>query len=106
MLTAILFVLVGLALLVFGADQFISGAAGVARSMDIPPLIIGLTIVGLATSMPEILVSVVAALDGKTEIAIGNAIGSNIANIGMVLGVRSCFCPLWLLPIPCGASMA
>lgn len=86
MLTAIVFVLVGLALLIFGADQFISGAAGVARSMDIPPLIIGLTIVGLATSMPEILVSVVAALDGKTEIVIGNAIGSNIANIGLVLG--------------------
>jgi cation:H+ antiporter len=86
MLTAFLFLLLGLGLLIYGADQFVTGAASIARSMEISPLIIGLTIVGLATSMPEILVSVVAALDGKTEIAIGNAIGSNIANIGLVLG--------------------
>ncbi len=86
MLTAFLFVLVGLGLLMYGAAQFVTVAAGIARSMEIPPLIIGLTVVGLATSMPEILVSVVAALAGKTEIAIGNAVGSNIANIGLVLG--------------------
>jgi cation:H+ antiporter len=86
MLTAFLFILLGLGLLIYGADQFVTGAASIARSMEISPLIIGLTIVGLATSMPEILVSMVAALAGKTEIAIGNAIGSNIANIGLVLG--------------------
>jgi len=79
-------ILAGLALLVYGADRFVEGAAAIARYLGMPPLLIGLTIVGIATSAPEILVGVVAALEGKTEIAIGNAIGSNIANIGLVLG--------------------
>ncbi|MGI9228532.1 MAG: calcium/sodium antiporter [Gammaproteobacteria bacterium] len=87
MLFASLLVVAGLALLVWGADRFVAGAAGTAHSLGVAPLIIGLTIVGTATSAPEVLVGVSAALEGKTNIAVGNAIGSNIANIGLVLGV-------------------
>ncbi len=94
MLPAFLFMLAGLVFLVFGADRFILGAAGTARCLGVSPLIIGLTIVGTATSAPEVLVGVVAALDGKTAIAIGNAIGSNIANVGLVLGATVLFKPL------------
>ena len=84
----------GLLLLVLGADRFVSGASGTARALGVPPLIIGLTIVGIATSMPEVLVGGVAAWDEKTRIAIGNALGSNIANIGLVLGATALFTPL------------
>jgi cation:H+ antiporter len=87
-------ILAGLALLVYGADRFVDGAAKIARYLGMPPLLIGLTIVGMATSAPEILVGVVAALEGKTEIAIGNAIGSNIANIGLVLGFTVMLMPV------------
>jgi len=87
-------ILAGLALLVYGADRFVDGAANIARYLGMPPLLIGLTIVGMATSAPEILVGVVAALEGKTEIAIGNAIGSNIANIGLVLGFTVILMPV------------
>ena len=87
-------ILAGLALLVYGADRFVEGAANIARYLGMPPLLIGLTIVGMATSAPEILVGVVAALEGKTEIAIGNAIGSNIANIGLVLGLTVILMPV------------
>lgn len=87
-------ILAGLALLVYGADRFVEGAANIARYLGMPPLVIGLTIVGMATSAPEILVGVVAALEGKTEIAIGNAIGSNIANIGLVLGFTVILMPV------------
>ena len=94
MLTAIAAVLGGLVLLVLGADRFVSGASGSARALGVPPLIIGLTIVGIATSMPEVLVGGVAAWDEKTRIAIGNALGSNIANVGLVLGATALFTPL------------
>ncbi len=87
-------ILAGLALLVYGADRFVDGAANIARYLGMTPLLIGLTIVGMATSAPEILVGVVAALDGKTEIAIGNAIGSNVANIGLVLGFTVMLMPV------------
>ena len=68
-------ILSGLVLLVVGADRFVTGAANIARRLGMPPLLIGLTIVSIATSAPEILVGSVAALDGKIDIAIGNAIG-------------------------------
>ncbi len=87
-------ILAGLVLLLYGADRFVEGAAAIARYLGMPPLLIGLTIVGIATSAPEILVGVVAALEGKTEIAIGNAIGSNIANIGLVLGFTVMLMPV------------
>jgi len=94
MLVSCIFVLIGLALLIYGADMFVTGASSIARQLGMPPLIIGLTIVGFATSAPEILVGSVSALQDKTAIAIGNALGSNITNIGLVLGVS-----ILLLPI-------
>ena len=94
MLYAIIAILVGLFLLVYGADRFVTGAAHTARSLGVSPMIIGMTVVGMATSMPEVLVGSVAALQGKTNIAIGNAIGSNIANVGLVLGGTALFFPL------------
>lgn len=94
MLIATLAVLGGLALLVLGADRFVSGASGAARALGVSPLIIGLIVVGIATSMPEVFVGGVAALDGKTSIAIGNALGSNIANIGLVLGATALLTPI------------
>jgi cation:H+ antiporter len=89
-------VFVGLLLLIWGADRFVHGAAATARNLGIPPLLIGLTIVALATSAPEILVSLVAALRDETDLAVGNAIGSNIANIGLVLGVVALLRPVEL----------
>tara|TARA_R110000782_G_scaffold43189_3_gene97595 strand:- start:104 stop:1075 length:972 start_codon:yes stop_codon:yes gene_type:complete len=94
MLVSCLLVLIGLVLLIYGADMFVNGASSIARQLGMPPLIIGLTIVGFATSAPEILVGSVSALQDKTAIAIGNALGSNITNIGLVLGVS-----ILLLPI-------
>ncbi len=89
-------VIVGLLFLIWGADRFVHGAAATARNLGIPPLLIGLTIVALATSAPEILVSLVAALRGEPDLAIGNAIGSNIANVGLVLGVVALLRPVEL----------
>ena len=94
MLIATLAVLGGIALLVLGADRFVSGAAGSARALGVSPFIIGLTVVGIATSMPEVFVGGVAAWEEKTRIAIGNALGSNIANIGLVLGATALCSPL------------
>lgn len=89
-------VFVGLLALIWGADRFVHGAAATARNLGVPPLLIGLTIVALATSAPEILVSLVASLRGEPDLAIGNAIGSNIANIGLVLGVVAILRPVEL----------
>jgi cation:H+ antiporter len=80
---------VGLALLVWGSDRFVLGASAAARNFGVSPLFIGLTIVGMGTSAPEILVSGTAAFHGNPGISIGNALGSNIANIGLVLGVTA-----------------
>jgi cation:H+ antiporter len=89
-------VFVGLILLVWGADRFVHGAAALARNLGVAPLMIGLTIVSFATSAPEVLVSVVASLRGEPDLAIGNAIGSNIANIGLVLGIVALVRPIEL----------
>ncbi len=96
MLLACIAVLAGLALLSYGADRFVSGAAASARNLGVAPLMIGLTVVGTATSLPEVLVGSVAALRGHIEIAVGNAIGSNIANIALVLGTTAILYPLTL----------
>ena len=82
-------VVVGLALLVWGSDRFVLGASATARNLGVSPLVIGLTIVGVGTSAPEMLVSATAALQGNPGVSIGNALGSNIANIGLVLGVTA-----------------
>ncbi len=83
-------------LLIWGADRFVHGAASSARNLGIAPLLIGLTVVAFATSAPEILVSVVASLRGEPGLAIGNAIGSNIVNIGLVLGCVALIRPIKL----------
>lgn len=87
-------ILLGFVLLVGGADRFVCGAAALARNLGVSPLLIGLTIVGFGTSAPEILVSGMAAIQGNPGLAIGNAIGSNIANIGLILGITALVKPL------------
>ncbi len=87
-------VLVGLIALIWGADRFVIGAGAMARNMGVPTLLIGLTVVGIATSAPEILVSIVAAMADKSDLAIGNAVGSNIANIALVLGATALYRPI------------
>jgi cation:H+ antiporter len=94
MLNYTLATLAGFVLLMWGADRFVVGAASTARNLGVPPLLIGLTLVGMATSGPEIFVSIMAALDGDPELAAGNAIGSNIANIGLVLGMTAVIMPI------------
>lgn len=83
--------LVGLVLLLVGGDWLVRGSVGLAEKLDVPPLIIGLTIVSFGTSAPELFVSVNSALSGADGIAIGNIVGSNIANVLMVLGVPAMF---------------
>jgi len=96
MLGNIFEVVAGLVLLIWGADRFVHGAAAAARNMGIAPLLIGLTVVAFATSAPEILVAVVASLRGEPGLAFGNAIGSNIVNIGLVLGLVAIIRPIEL----------
>lgn len=91
---AVICLVAGFALLVKGADWFVSGASGLARRLGVSPLIIGLTIVAFGTSAPELAVSVTAALDGANEIAVGNVVGSNIFNLLVVAGVSAILCPL------------
>ncbi|WP_321492946.1 calcium/sodium antiporter [uncultured Desulfobacter sp.] len=84
----------GLLLLVWSANLFIEGAAAAAVHWGMPPLLIGMVIVGFGTSLPEILVSVMSALQGSSGIALGNAYGSNIANIGLILGITALINPV------------
>jgi cation:H+ antiporter len=96
-MTTVLFVLailVGFAVLIWGADRFVDGAANIATNFGVSPLIVGLTIVGFGTSAPEMLVSALASIDGAPALGIGNALGSNIANIGLVLGITILVTPL------------
>ena len=94
MLYNILAIVGGFVLLVWSADRFIIGAAATARNLNISPLMIGLTIVGFGTSAPEMLVSSIAAINESPGLAIGNALGSNIANITLVLGMAALIKPL------------
>jgi len=94
MLIAIIQLVAGFLLLVWGADRLVAGASATARNLGVSPLIIGLTIIGFGTSAPELVVSAVASLKGNSGLAIGNAIGSNIANMGMVLGATALIYPL------------
>jgi cation:H+ antiporter len=94
MLLYVLSILAGLGLLIWGADRMVVGAAVTANNMGVSPMLVGLTVVGFATSAPEMLVSAAAALHGAPNLAIGNALGSNIANIGLVAGVAAIIQPL------------
>ena len=94
MLLPCLAIIVGLVVLVWSADRFVLGAAATAKHFGMSPLLIGMTIVSLGTSAPEIFVSLTASLNGAGTLAIGNALGSNIANIGLVLGITALIAPL------------
>jgi cation:H+ antiporter len=91
---SILFIFLGLALLVVGGDFLVRAAVGLSLKLNLSKMIIGLTVVSFATSAPELLVSIQAAMDGFSDISLGNVIGSNVANIGLVLGVTAIITPL------------
>ena len=93
-LLSVIAIIGGFILLVWGADRFVHGAAATARNFGVSPLVIGLTIVGIGTSAPEILISIIAAYEGNPALAVGNALGSNITNIALVLGVTALLSPL------------
>lgn len=94
MLNPILALLFGLALLVWSAHLFVSAAAALARLLAVPPLLVGMVVVGFGTSAPEILISAMASYNGNPGIALGNAFGSNISNIGLILGCSALLQPL------------
>ncbi|GAM54456.1 inner membrane protein yrbG [Vibrio ishigakensis] len=94
MLGAISFLILGLLLLVWSADRLVFGSAALARNFGISPLVIGMTILAMGSSAPEMMVSATAALDGKTDTAVGNVLGSNIANIALILGITALVKPL------------
>jgi cation:H+ antiporter len=87
-------ILIGLLLLFWGADRLVVGAGATARNLGVPPILIGFIIVGFATSAPEMLISAVASMDNAPALAVGNALGSNIANLGLVLGTAIMICPI------------
>ncbi|MEH6559051.1 MAG: calcium/sodium antiporter [Oceanicoccus sp.] len=94
MTLAILAIITGFAGLIWSADRFVCGAAGIARNMGMAPIMIGLTIVAFGTSAPEIIVAIEASIHSASELAVGNAIGSNLANIGLVLGITALVSPI------------
>lgn len=113
MLLPALAILVGFVLLVWSADRFVDGAAATAGYAGMPSLIIGMVIVGFGTSAPEMVVSAMAALDGNPDLALGNALGSNIINTGLIVGVTAIITPILVnskivrkeLPILLGIAM-
>lgn len=94
MLTSIIYIIIGLAGLIFGGDWLVDGAVGIAQRAKISPMVIGLTIVAFGTSAPELLVSIQSAVGGNPGIALGNVIGSNVANIALILGVTAIIHPV------------
>lgn len=107
-------VLAGLLLLYYGAEYLVTGSSRLALSFGVRPLVVGLTVVAFATSMPELMVSLLATTRGASSMAAGNIIGSNIANIGLILGVAALIAPIVVarstlvreVPIMIGASLA
>ena len=89
-----LLLVVGLAGLLFGGDTLVRGAGGLARVLGISPLIVGLTVVAFGTSAPELVVNVLGAMQGETDLAFGNVVGSNLANLGLVLGITALIAPV------------
>lgn len=104
----------GLVMLVLGADSFVRGASGLALRFGISPFVVGLVLVGFGTSAPELSVNLTAAFQGRYALAIGNVIGSNIANIGLILGISALIAPLAMrarllrieVPLVIGVSVA
>jgi cation:H+ antiporter len=94
MFLGIILVLAGLLLLYYGAESLVTGSSRLALSFGVRPLVVGLTVVAFATSMPELMVSLLAAVRGASSMAAGNIVGSNIANIGLILGVAALIAPV------------
>jgi cation:H+ antiporter len=90
----IVLLVIGFVMLIKGSDWLVKGASSLAKSYQVPDIVIGLTIVSFGTSMPELLVSLLAASNGNTDIAVGNVLGSNIANVLLILGVSAIIFPL------------
>ena len=89
MIISVILIVLGFAMLIFGANLLVDGSSNVAKKFHIPEIIIGLTIVSIGTSMPELFVSITSALDGFPDMAIGNVVGSNVANLLLILGMSS-----------------
>ncbi|MFQ5662844.1 MAG: calcium/sodium antiporter [Terriglobia bacterium] len=114
MLSSLLSLLLGLAGLYFGAEWLVRGASRLALALRVRPLFIGLTIVAFGTSMPEMVVCVVAAAQGKTDVALGNVLGSNVANVGLILALSAVLSPVHVasrlaqreLPFMLGVTLA
>ena len=94
MVLSFIILILGFAALVWSADRFVFGAAALAKNFGVPTLIVGLTIVAMGSSAPEMMVAAQAAFADKTDTAVGNAVGSNIANILLVLGITALLRPL------------
>lgn len=113
MLYPLLAIVIGLAFLVWSADKFVDGAANSARYFGMSPLLIGMLILGFGTSAPEIVISTLSSLEGKSNLALGNAVGSNISNIALILGFTAILMPITVnsrilkneLPLLTGASL-
>ena len=96
MLHASIALIFGIAALVWSAGRFVDGASGLATRLGMPPLLVGMIVVGFGTSMPELMVSAIASFNGSSGIALGNAFGSNIANIALILGVSGLVSPVFV----------
>jgi len=94
MILAIILLIIGFILLIKGADMFVEGASALASRLSISQMVIGLTIVAFGTSAPELVINIFAAVSGKTDISLGNIIGSNIVNILLILGIAGLIRPL------------
>lgn len=94
MLQQLLIFFAGLAGLIYGADVFVKGAASLALRLGVSRLVIGMTLVGFGTSLPELSVNLSAAISGRLDLAVGNVVGSNIANVGLILGIAALIAPL------------
>lgn len=94
MILASISIVIGLLFLTFGADRLVLGSSAIALKLGVSPLLIGITIVAFGTSAPELIVSINAALSGNGGISVGNVVGSNIANVGLILGVASLITPM------------
>lgn len=93
---SLILMIIGFACLAWGANILIANATKLALRFDISPMVIGLTIISFGTTLPEMVVSILAAVDNNAKLAVGNAVGSNIANIGLVLGLTACFFPVYI----------
>lgn len=95
MILSSILIVIGFVLLIVGADLLVDGASGIAKNFHIPEIIIGLTIVSIGTSMPELFVSITSALDGYSDMAIGNIVGSNLSNLLLILGLSATIKPVF-----------